>query len=362
MLSLPHSLVLSLALPLAAQATLFVGPGGFTTIQQAVNVANPGDTILVSPGVYSGFTLTEGVSIRASTPATVLVNSWTVVQPAFGQVANFVGIQFAYTSVGGGGVSTFDGCVWGQSNGQLYVAATTVVLQRCTLTQPTPSFIAGATLRAQSATLSVVDSFIQGSPVGLLGPPGLPIDLQDVRFFGSGLTVRAVPTAVAWPALRGDSACRIWISDSTLDTGANGCAIDSLSGPLLGRVDRCVLTPNCSLLPQGFVIGAAATVPTLGAAFTATFRTQPFGLLAVVHGTVPADSTWAALEQPLLLQVASAAPLATLVADAQGVASSSWLLPSSPAFVGYPLWLQGIGFGGAAFQLQASPLVGGLVR
>lgn len=362
MLSQRHSLVLLFAVPLAAQTTHTVGPGGFSTIQQAVNAASPGDTVAVSPGSYAGFTLPLGATVRANSPGTVAVNSATVVQPPVGQVANVVGLQLGYTSVGGGGVSTFDGCVWGQASGTLSVAGTTVVLQRCTLVQPTPPVVAFATLRAQSATLSVVDSLVQGSAPGLFGPPGLPIDLQDVRFFGSGLTVRAVSTAVAWPALRGDSACRIWISDSTLDTGPNGCTIDTLFGPLLGRIDRCVLTPNCSLLPQGFVLGASTTVPTRGAAFAATFRTQPFGLLAVVHGTALAASTWPALEQPLLLQVANAAPLATLVADAQGVAAASWLLPASPAFAGYPLWLQGIGFGGAAFQLQVSPPVGGPVR
>jgi hypothetical protein len=58
--------------------------------------------------------------------------------------------------------------------------------------------------------------------------------------------------------------------------------------------------------------------------------------------------------------VATAYPLGVVVADAQGIASASWLVPAGPQFVDRTLRLQG--FSGFALPLQASPLVGGVVR
>lgn len=46
-------LIMTMALPLAAQSTIHV-PGDYTTIQSAINAASAGDTVLVAPGTYIG--------------------------------------------------------------------------------------------------------------------------------------------------------------------------------------------------------------------------------------------------------------------------------------------------------------------
>ncbi|MCA8977600.1 MAG: hypothetical protein KDC98_22945, partial [Planctomycetes bacterium] len=59
------ALVMSAATTVA-QATLVVGPGGFSTIDGAFAAAAPGDIVLVHPGTYAmASSLDKGVTMRA---------------------------------------------------------------------------------------------------------------------------------------------------------------------------------------------------------------------------------------------------------------------------------------------------------
>jgi nitrous oxidase accessory protein NosD len=85
--SRPNSTAFSLALalvatlPLGAWASEIVVPSGsITTVQAAVDVAQPGDTIKVLPGSYEAVSIsTSGLKLMAETEAgTVTVNGFTV--------------------------------------------------------------------------------------------------------------------------------------------------------------------------------------------------------------------------------------------------------------------------------------------
>ena len=61
---LPLLALFLLGLASAAHAgVLAVGPGGFSTIRSAIRAANPGDTILVTPGTYSSFVVDKPLRI-----------------------------------------------------------------------------------------------------------------------------------------------------------------------------------------------------------------------------------------------------------------------------------------------------------
>ena len=82
-MKLPTLLAVTLfVLPLAALApasaatTLVVGPGGFSSIQAAVNAADPGDLVLVMPGVYQEdvTVTTPDITIAGSARADVILD------------------------------------------------------------------------------------------------------------------------------------------------------------------------------------------------------------------------------------------------------------------------------------------------
>ncbi len=54
---------------------LVVGAGGFDTIQDAIDAAADGDTILVADGTYGGFTVDKGVTIEAANPGSVTIDA-----------------------------------------------------------------------------------------------------------------------------------------------------------------------------------------------------------------------------------------------------------------------------------------------
>ena len=61
----------TLAVGLVAQTVHLVGPGGYATIQQAVNAAAPDDIVHVQAGTYFSFTVQKSLRIRALGPVTL---------------------------------------------------------------------------------------------------------------------------------------------------------------------------------------------------------------------------------------------------------------------------------------------------
>jgi hypothetical protein len=95
-----------------ASATLNVGPGGFSSIQAAVNAAQPGDTVLVSTGVYQEavFISTPGITLAGVDRTSVVLEGGLQRQDGVTVVAdgvtvksmtaqNFAGNGFVFSDV-----------------------------------------------------------------------------------------------------------------------------------------------------------------------------------------------------------------------------------------------------------------------
>lgn len=86
--------------PLLAQATLLVGPGGYSQIQNALAAAAPGDIVLVQPGAYTPFTADVAVQIIAPNGASVASTGQfptltsTVLRPPVGGTVYVSGLSF----------------------------------------------------------------------------------------------------------------------------------------------------------------------------------------------------------------------------------------------------------------------------
>jgi hypothetical protein len=340
------------------QSTLTVGPGGYAHIDAAIAAASPGDVLVVMPGTYPGFAVTKGVTIRPAVAGTVTFAGTFVyisAQVPPGETAHLARLQLPVMICTGGRLALEDCTV---APGHVAVqGGSLVVLEGCTVN----SQATFAAIRAdQQSELVAVDSTIAFTP--LLPWPGAARSAVEVaggsRFRGSRLQLTSSSSALAQAgaAVVADAGSSVWVSDSTL-VAAGTCAIEAPNG----RHDRCVLTPNCSTLPAGFVLGAHRVAPLQnGAPFTVEYTLQPGMAVGVLAAPTFASQTYPELEQSLLLPAASAFPLAALVADGQGLASGTWNVPAGPQFVDRTLWLQG--FTGFALPLQASPLVGGVVR
>jgi hypothetical protein len=367
--AIAFALPVSLVVPLCAQAVHLVGPGGYPQIQAAIVAASVGDLVLVQPGVYEVFWLTKGLTIRATGPgaeASLPAPSSfpaNFVAPPAGETAHIVGMKLASTIVSG--VSMLEECVIDAPRTSLDINGTTVVLRGCSITPaipPGPVFLMSWPLKCTNADVTMIDSSVHGPLVPT--PSGVAMEairLVGSTFRGSGLSVVTGPGQGA--AVNGDAASSVWLSDSTVTAGASSCVPPYVATIVAGngRYDRCTLTPSCSTLPQGFVLGIRAPQPLqTGTAFTLEFRAQPGSMVGVFAAFTIARAALPGFDQTLLLSLADVFPVENLIADPTGLATGTWAIPANPVFVDLPLWFQG--FAGPASPFQASAVAGGLVR
>lgn len=346
---------LSLVASLQAQTVHQVGVGGFLTIDAAIQVASPGDVIVVGPGQHAPFHLTKGLTIRGTGQTQVLSfgpQQPTVAIPA-GQTAHLARLQM--TTMHCSGRLTIDRCTFVGGLPQLTIAQASVVMQRCTVTGTSTSLIATqATTVIQDSEVFAVDCTFRGV-TGFVTGTGA-ITLANSSLFGSNLTIEAGGGPASTAALVADATSEVVLSDSTIAAPTTPCALVASQG----RLDRCQLAPPCAPLPTQPVLGTSRpSDPSIGHPLTVAFRSLP-GDVVFVWAAFEVEATpLAVLDGPALLPLASAYPAAVLVTDAFGSASASWPIPFSPALQHRTIWLQGIR--GAALPLQASVVVGGLL-
>lgn len=384
-----------------SQTNHLVGPGGLPQIRDALAVASPGDLIRVQPGTYAHFEAYLGVTIRALQPGTVSVSLQapfvpvppcttsacaasvaTVLAPPLGQTLHLVDIDFVGNSLplGSGGLLTafhhvkvltgrvtLDGCaIAAERVAALQVDGATLHLQDCTIgaSGPLPR---GGGMTATNATVTAVDCRFFGADGTFTAPPLPGIRLRTSRCHASRIvTVGGGGVGTSFGAGIGldvDATSQVWISDSTLQGGAEACAVAGLGTGV--RLDRCTLISNrtncASAVPSDFLLGAERLGPILmGATFTLRYRTEPNGFVVVFAGPELATVDFApVLEQPSWLADPGSFAATLVFADAAGLAVASWPIPFGP-FADVTLWLKGIS--GLTLPLQVSPVAGGVVR
>jgi hypothetical protein len=343
------------------QSTWTVGPGFHPDVNSALAVASPGDAVVVLPGTYSPFALNIGCTVRALIPGTVTIGGvWpfgAFVDVPAGQQGHLVSLRLADLRVQGS--LSVDDCT--VTVGRVSATNAIVVLQQCNV-QVAATTAGIPAIEASGSEIVATDCTFTGanaSSTFFLFPAQPAISLTASRLRGARLVLASGLATTGPPAsvVNGDAASRVWLSDSTLTGDPAACTLQ-VGG---GRHDRCVLSPSCSTVPAGFVLGVQRAGPLVsGATFSVDFLLQPGMAVGVFAAESFASQVHVELEQSLLVPASSAFALATLVADAQGVASASWQVPAGPQFVDRTAWLQG--FSGFTLPLQASPLVGGIVR
>ncbi|MCK5942184.1 MAG: hypothetical protein KAI24_09460, partial [Planctomycetes bacterium] len=286
---------------LSAQSTLVVGPAGFATIQAAVTAASPGDEILVFDGIYTGFGLNKGVTIRARNPGAVEVGSivfqfWNIPP---GQTARMVGIGFQFINQIGGHIA-FEDCEFRSGGTMLSMNDSFDSFHRCRF-EAVPSLLGiQAAIRLSNSTASMVDCTASGATPQLGAAPAT-ISLQNgSTLIASNVTVTGGTPVAPAPALVVDGTSAARLTDSTL-TATGQCAV--LGADVVA--ERCTITQNCPSFPGPPLLGALDSgAIEVGEPYTVTFRGEP-GQFVLVFGSNEIDLTPSpALRTPFLLAAA----------------------------------------------------------
>ncbi len=361
-----------------AQTTHIVGPGSFAQIAAALAAAAPGDTILVHPGNYTGFTASVGVTIRAVTSGTVFVTSLTTVNCPAPQRVHLLDLDTGDVYVQNA-TCTFDGCRVLQTslNGPaVYADQAVVFFQGCVVGRngtPQGAFLSTASgVYANHATVSAIDTTFRGRDrdyLNFAASAGVYLT-NGSTLHASGCTMRGGDGVSTSPSiavgLRATNSTA-WVTDSTLIGGSaynlpgmppTACPTDATTG----RLSRCTFIPaNCTpvIATNGDGVGVHRTAPwQTNATFTLGVR-GPASTFVGVFGSSDVDVfSIPVLEQPGLLGLATVIPITVLLTDGTGAANVSWAIPGGTA--GLSLWLQVVADGQA--PLATSAVAGGVVR
>ena len=383
---------------LVGQSVLIVGPGGFATIQAAVDAAVDGDVVRIAPGIYNNFICTKGLTLLCDPPGTVRITRLTsapsgtsfsmtpLVTPAQQlRLCDLVFDQypvFGFSSVGiSGGVSSIERCTFvGSQNPMLTVAAyATAVMRHCTLQGVgAPLFVTSSShVTASQCT------FTSGPAIGISSfNAAVIVQGSTAQFSNCTMTGGSLPPVISGvgggPGIQA-SASTVWVVDCVI-RGGNSVTAGILGGPAivssLGTVyhDRCTLIGGTS--PSGpvpVIFGAAQAQPML-AATSSGFGLQPASKLRVVFTAAPRDPLFVlattevqpAAVVPFTQQPSFGfqAPVGIIVAavftDERGSASVTIPVPNTPSVLHTGLWVRGID--AVSVPLQASPVVGGVIR
>lgn len=166
---------------------LLVGSGGYATIQEAINAAQPGDTILIADGVYAeNITIaTDGISLVAAGDNVVIKGSFKSLNgiDEGTSVGDHLKTAVAYSGVGGAGVT---------------VSADNVTLSGITI----DDFLTGIELGEGVDGLSIVNVQIEDTVTGIR--KGTAADITNLEIIGGEIRDTYIGINFAKSATLGD--------------------------------------------------------------------------------------------------------------------------------------------------------------
>ncbi|MCK5941273.1 MAG: hypothetical protein KAI24_04815 [Planctomycetes bacterium] len=349
---LPFALLAAAAI-LPAQSTLTVGPGGFATVQLAIDAASPGDEVVIEPGIYPAFSTSKGLTIRAQIPGTVEIESGflSLIHAPPSQPVQLVGLLMRSYFFNGTTVSA-ESCVFESAGIVLSIVNSNARFENCQVIGQTFLLGVQGSLVATNSTVTMVDSGVAGAPGA--GSPG--VVLVGSHLIASHVTLQGSYGSIPREALNVDANSSARISDSSVVTANNTCGVVGTDVVF----SRSTLPASCSV-PTDTLLGVQANgaiVRSLG--YEVTFRGEP-NQFVLVFGSDAVDLDLpAVLQGPFLLGSAGCFPAGALVTDAQGQATLSLAVPLVTLPPGLAVYLQGVS--GSSFPLLTSAVVGGVVR
>ena len=350
---------LALATTVRSQTSWVVTASNPANLQDAIDLANPGDELLVQPGTYPAIWLTKGLTIRAQQPGTVILLGSVLFQAVVippGQHAHFVGLESADMWIFGEGTTTLEDCHLADGGIVLSVAFGNVHLERCVVEAQGFPLGAQACVSISGALVTAVDTVIRGA-IGSVGSAATPaIALADATLIGTGLELLGGAGSSNASGIVADGGSSIRLSDSVVSGGAGTCAITGGDAECV----RCTLSATCSV-SSGSMLGMwADSAVTTGQPYTLNFRGEPNTFVLVFGSNQPDEFASADLKLPFLLSAPGCFAAAALLTDGTGQANVTWQIPSAPLPPAVGIWFQGVS--GTSLPLDTSTLVGGMVR
>lgn len=387
--SLPSSrflgITIALALATGARAADLIveaggGSGTFATIQAAINAAQPGDRVLILPGTYPAFSVTKSLTIMGlGSSAEAVVVGGIGLQPMFpnqhyhisisrlrvapgpltplavsGQEMGVGQVEFESMVIDGGfrllaGESGFvlslANCIVTGTLGQGFDGAT------CHIAAPAPSHFSltrcefwgapGDLFAAQTpfagllldrgVTVQIAQCQVHGGNGGLAQPgaAGLNVRHAQVRSLGTGSLIRGGDGgagAAGGPGVQTTST--VFYSSSTINGGSG-----SPTGPVVAGMGTLLPSTTSNPELQLFVDQSQSGPAVVGSGSHLNWHLDAYGEPALVAVSFAIGTPQPAPFDHLLIDPMTALVMAT---------DLDIVLPSFGAFVGLPLFGQGV--------------------
>ncbi|HEX6813489.1 MAG TPA: hypothetical protein VF384_17855 [Planctomycetota bacterium] len=358
----------------AAQAVHLVGPGQLPTIQAAVDLAAPGDVVLVDAGVYPTFRVGKPLTITAVPSALVQIATKGAVTFTLlpGDRVHLGGLDVEAAGVTiGGGIVSMERCTLRLQRGLRLVQAM-AAMRWCAVGAASSSAVQvqDAHLHASDSTFYTLAGSAAPNEHAAVKLAGLcTCQLSLCTLFGTW------PANTPWPSVplhaAGASAAneRIWVVDCTLIGGFDAssnvgpCIVaPPLPAPPPVRLHRCT-TVGALLgsIATGPVVGLTTPVDMqIGATFTTTMVGEPGHVLLLYAGSnILGPFPIPQAEQPAL-GFLDTVILGAVVANGNGRADFPFAVPHSVALRHQVLWWRGLDM--STTPWQATPAFVSLVQ